>query len=68
VYAVGAAGRGEPLGLAVLAALFVCLAPTTIGGLLPAIGIAGIDRMVRANVCGDPISWLREGSYVKHYE
>jgi len=50
MYAVSAAGRGEPLGLAVLAAMFVCLAPTTIGGLLPAIGIAGIDRMVRSNV------------------
>jgi K+-transporting ATPase ATPase B chain len=50
MHAVASAGRGEPLGLAVLAALFVCLAPTTIGGLLPAIGIAGIDRMVRANV------------------
>ena len=50
MHAVSTAGRGEPLGLAVLAALFVCLAPTTIGGLLPAIGIAGIDRMVRANV------------------
>jgi len=50
MHAVATAGRGEPLGLAVLAALFVCLAPTTIGGLLPAIGIAGIDRMVRANV------------------
>ncbi|MBU6221715.1 MAG: potassium-transporting ATPase subunit KdpB [Planctomycetes bacterium] len=50
LHATASAGRGEPIGLAVLAALFVCLAPTTIGGLLPAIGIAGIDRMVRANV------------------
>jgi K+-transporting ATPase ATPase B chain len=50
LHATATAGRGEPIGLAVLAALFVCLAPTTIGGLLPAIGIAGIDRMVRANV------------------
>jgi potassium-transporting ATPase ATP-binding subunit len=35
---------------AVLVALFVCLAPTTIGGLLSAIGIAGMDRMVQRNV------------------
>jgi K+-transporting ATPase ATPase B chain len=34
----------------VLIALLVCLIPTTIGGLLSAIGIAGMDRMVRANV------------------
>ena len=34
----------------VLVALFVCLAPTTIGGLLSAIGIAGMDRMIQANV------------------
>ena len=33
-----------------LIALFVCLAPTTIGGLLSAIGIAGMDRMIQANV------------------
>jgi potassium-transporting ATPase ATP-binding subunit len=35
---------------AVLVALFICLAPTTIGGLLSAIGIAGMDRMVQRNV------------------
>ncbi|MCW2933645.1 MAG: K+-transporting ATPase, subunit, partial [Actinomycetia bacterium] len=35
---------------AVLVALFACLAPTTIGGLLSAIGIAGMDRMVQRNV------------------
>jgi K+-transporting ATPase ATPase B chain len=34
----------------VLVALFVCLAPTTIGALLSAIGIAGMDRMIQANV------------------
>lgn len=34
----------------VLVALLVCLIPTTIGGLLPAIGIAGMDRAMRANV------------------
>lgn len=39
-----------PLALASLVALFVCLIPTTIGGLLSAIGIAGMDRALRANV------------------
>ncbi len=34
----------------IIIALFVCLAPTTIGGLLSAIGIAGMDRMIQANV------------------
>ena len=38
------------LSLPVLTALFVCLIPTTIGGLLSAIGISGIDRLVRRNV------------------
>ncbi|HRZ87006.1 MAG TPA: potassium-transporting ATPase subunit KdpB, partial [bacterium] len=50
IYSVGAAGRGEPITVTVLAALLVCLIPTTIGGLLPAIGIAGMDRMIQANV------------------
>jgi len=36
--------------ISVLAALLVCLIPTTIGGLLPAIGIAGMDRLIQANV------------------
>ena len=36
--------------ITVLVALLVCLIPTTIGGLLSAIGIAGMDRMIRANV------------------
>ncbi|HSN16389.1 MAG TPA: potassium-transporting ATPase subunit KdpB, partial [Anaeromyxobacteraceae bacterium] len=49
-YAVGAAGKGAPVSLTVLAALLVCLIPTTIGGLLSAIGIAGMDRMIQANV------------------
>jgi K+-transporting ATPase ATPase B chain len=39
-----------PLSVTVLSALLVCLIPTTIGGLLSAIGIAGIDRMVQKNV------------------
>ncbi|MGA8051771.1 MAG: potassium-transporting ATPase subunit KdpB, partial [Burkholderiales bacterium] len=50
LYAVKAAGQGAPVSLAVLVALLVCLIPTTIGGLLSAIGIAGMDRMIRANV------------------
>ncbi len=41
---------GVDLTLTVLVALLVCLIPTTIGGLLNAIGIAGIDRMVQKNV------------------
>jgi potassium-transporting ATPase ATP-binding subunit len=49
-YSADAAGRGEPIGLAVLVALLVCLIPTTVGGLLSAVGIAGMDRMIRANV------------------
>ncbi len=41
---------GVPLSVTVLIALLVCLIPTTIGGLLSAIGIAGIDRLVQKNV------------------
>ncbi len=50
VYSVDAAGQGAPVTVTVLVALLVCLIPTTIGGLLSAIGIAGMDRMHRANV------------------
>jgi K+-transporting ATPase ATPase B chain len=50
LYAVAAAGQGHPVTVTVLAALLVCLIPTTIGGLLSAIGIAGMDRMIQANV------------------
>jgi K+-transporting ATPase ATPase B chain len=49
-FAVTAAGAGATVPIVVLVALLVCLIPTTIGGLLSAIGIAGMDRMVRANV------------------
>jgi K+-transporting ATPase ATPase B chain len=49
-FAVASAGQGTVISLVVLVALLVCLIPTTIGGLLSAIGIAGMDRMVRANV------------------
>ncbi len=41
---------GVRLSIPVIVALLVCLIPTTIGGLLSAIGIAGMDRLVRANV------------------
>ncbi len=50
LFSVAAAGQGSPASLTVLTALLVCLIPTTIGGLLSAIGIAGMDRMVQANV------------------
>jgi K+-transporting ATPase ATPase B chain len=50
LYSVKAAGQGSPVTLTVLVALLVCLIPTTIGALLSAIGIAGMDRMVQANV------------------
>ncbi len=50
LYAVTSSGHGEPVTLTVLVALLVCLIPTTIGGLLSAIGIAGMDRMIQANV------------------
>jgi K+-transporting ATPase ATPase B chain len=49
-YAVTSSGQGAVITATVLVALLVCLIPTTIGGLLSAIGIAGMDRMVRANV------------------
>ena len=39
-----------PINIAAFISLFVCLIPTTIGGLLSAIGIAGMDRALRANV------------------
>src|SRR6516225_3423664 len=45
-----AAYAGGAVSIVVLIALFVCLIPTTIGALLSAIGIAGMDRLVRFNV------------------
>jgi K+-transporting ATPase ATPase B chain len=50
LYAVQANQQGSPVSITVLVALLVCLIPTTIGGLLPAIGIAGMDRLIRRNV------------------
>jgi len=50
LYAVATSGSGQPITITVLVALLVCLIPTTIGGLLSAIGIAGIGRMMQKNV------------------
>lgn len=50
VFSVQASGAGQPVGLVVLVALLVCLIPTTIAGLLSAIGVAGMSRMMQANV------------------
>ena len=50
IYAVEVTKTGNPVTITVLVALLVCLIPTTIGGLLSAIGLAGIGRMLRANV------------------
>jgi K+-transporting ATPase ATPase B chain len=50
IYSVQIAGNGIPITITVLIALLVCLIPTTIGGLLSAIGIAGMDRMIQRNV------------------
>jgi len=50
LYSVDVAKAGTPVTITVLIALLVCLIPTTIGGLLSAIGVAGMSRMMRANV------------------
>jgi K+-transporting ATPase ATPase B chain len=50
LFSVAAAKQGTPITITVLVALLVCLIPTTIGGLLSAIGIAGMDRMIQANI------------------
>ena len=49
-FGVMAAGAGQPVSLVILVALLVCLIPTTIAGLLSAIGVAGMSRMMQANV------------------
>ena len=49
-FSVDVAKSGLPVTLTVLVALLVCLIPTTIGGLLSAIGVAGMSRMMAANV------------------
>lgn len=50
LFSVEAAKAGEPVTITVLIALLVCLTPSTIGGLLSAIGVAGMSRMIQANV------------------
>ncbi len=50
IFSVTAANQGNPVTIVVLVSLLVCLIPTTIGGLLSAIGIAGMDRLIQANV------------------
>ena len=50
VFSVEVAKSGTPITITVLIALLVCLIPTTIGGLLSAIGVAGMSRMMQANV------------------
>jgi K+-transporting ATPase ATPase B chain len=49
-FSVAVAGSGQPVGIVVLVALLVCLIPTTIAGLLSAVGVAGMSRMLQANV------------------
>ncbi|MBK8676810.1 MAG: potassium-transporting ATPase subunit KdpB [Cellvibrionales bacterium] len=49
-FSVAAAGAGSAASLTVLIALLVCLIPTTIAGLLSAIGVAGMSRLLQANV------------------
>ena len=50
MFSVDVAGSGTPISITVLIALLVCLIPTTIAGLLSAIGVAGMSRMMQANV------------------
>ena len=50
LFSVDVSGAGKPVGITVLVALLVCLIPTTIAGLLSAIGVAGMSRMMQANV------------------
>ena len=49
-YSILKAGHGSMVTITIIIALLVCLIPTTIGGLLSAIGISGMQRMIRANV------------------
>jgi len=50
VFSVDAAKAGTAVSITALVALLVCLIPTTIGGLLSAVGVAGMSRMMQANV------------------
>ena len=49
-FSVKITDQGQAISVTIVIALYVCLAPTTIGGLLSAIGIAGMDRLIRKNV------------------
>jgi potassium-transporting ATPase ATP-binding subunit len=50
IFSVEASGAGRVVSITALVALLVCLIPTTIGGLLSAVGVAGMSRMMQANV------------------
>ena len=50
IFSVGVSGAGTVVSITALIALLVCLIPTTIGGLLSAVGVAGMSRMMQANV------------------
>ncbi len=50
IFSVATAGKGGVVTVTAIVALVVCLIPTTIGGLLSAIGVAGMDRMIQSNV------------------
>ena len=50
MFSVSVAKAGTPISITVLIALLVCLIPTTIAGLLSAIGVAGMSRLMQANV------------------
>lgn len=50
MYSAQYAGGGQPIGVVMLTAILVCLVPTSISGLLSAIGIAGMNRLLKANV------------------
>jgi potassium-transporting ATPase ATP-binding subunit len=50
LFSVEVAKSGQPVSITVLVALLVCLIPTTIAGLLSAVGVAGMSRMMQANV------------------
>jgi K+-transporting ATPase ATPase B chain len=50
MFSVEVSKAGSPVTITALVALLVCLIPTTIGGLLSAIGVAGMSRMMQANV------------------
>ncbi len=50
IFSVEAAKAGTAVSITALMALLVCLIPTTIGGLLSAVGVAGMSRMMQANV------------------